>query len=168
MFYSDLVSKEILANNEAVRLAVSKRFGEAAYNSEGPDRAFLASVVFNDIEALEDLNAILHPKVGARFQEWCTVQQTPYVIKEAAILFESGANRGLDAIVVVGAPDEVRVQRVMERDGISRNAVLERMQKQMPQEKKIALGDHEVTNDGSSSLIERVKELDAFFRRSAA
>lgn len=163
VFYSDQVSKHILATDSDVRKAVVARVGANSYTADGPDRAFLASVVFNDKAALEFLNGLLHPKVGLAFAEWCTKQNSAYVLKEAAILFEAGAQKGLDAVIVVSAPDEVRIERVAQRDGVSREAVLKRMAKQMPQNEKVALADHIVENDGSRSLIEQVNKLHAEF-----
>lgn len=159
VFYSDLVSKEILAKDPEVRDSVISLFGERAFNGSIPDRAFLASKVFNDAAALMALNAILHPKVREHFEQWCTQQNSEYVLNEAAILFEAGSHKKLDAVIVVSAPDELRIDRVIKRDGVSKEAVLERISKQMPQEEKVALADYVITNDEGTSLIEQVQSV---------
>jgi len=159
VFYSDLVSKEILEKDPEVRNSVISLFSEKAFNGSVPERAFLASKVFNNEAELMALNAILHPKVRERFEQWCTQQNSEYVLNEAAILFEAGSHKMLDAVIVVSAPDELRIDRVMKRDGVSKEAVLERMSKQMPQDEKVDLADHVIMNKGTTSLIEQVQKV---------
>lgn len=157
VFYSDQISKKILAEDPDVRTSVIELIGKEAFKADLPDRAFIASKVFNDEMALMALNAILHPKVRAAFEQWCSEQRSTYVMNEAAILFEAGSQKKLDMVVVVSAPDDLRVDRVMKRDGVSKEEVLERMAKQMPQKEKDRLADHLIMNDGRTSLIEQVQ-----------
>jgi len=159
MFYSDLASKEILAKDPEVRNSVIALFGEEAFNESGPDRAYIASKVFNDGSALVALNAILHPKVRRSFEQWVSEQGSEFVLNEAAILFEVGSHKKLDAVIVVSAPDELRIDRVMKRDGVSKEAVLARMSRQMPQDEKVGLADHVIHNDGRTSLIKQVERV---------
>lgn len=163
VFNSDQVSKDILATDPEVVKAVEQRFGKASYGPDGPDRAYLADIVFSDAQPLEDLNAILHPKVGQAFTLWCEEQKGPYVLKEAAILFEAGAHNALDAVVVVSAPKALCVERVIQRDGSTRQEVEARMAKQMPLAEKEALADHLVFNDGRP-IIPQVEVLHKLFR----
>ena len=128
VFYADIESKRFL-EDKAVIYQLQKLFGEDVCNRDGNiDRKFLAEHVFDNQEKLIQLNSILHPKVKLRFDEWKNDNADhPYGIIEAAILFESGFNRFCDAVIVVDAPDELCIQRVIEREKCSREVVKQRM-----------------------------------------
>ena len=113
----------------------------------------LASIIFNDDSALHTINRLVHPVVQKEFEDWCLTQNASYVLKEAAILFESGSDKDLDQIVCVSAPDDLRKQRVMQRDNVTESQVLERMSKQWEQSRKIALADFHIINDEKQLLI---------------
>jgi len=119
----------------------------------------LANEVFSDQNKLKQLNGIIHPAVQADFTDWIKKQDAPYVLKEAAILFESGSYKNCDAVILVTAPIETRIDRVIQRDSTTKNEVLARIEKQWTDAKKIPLSDFIIVNDGSTSIIKQVMEI---------
>jgi len=162
VFYADIESKRFL-EDKAVIYQLQKLFGEDVCNRDGNiDRKFLAEHVFDNQEKLIQLNSILHPKVKLRFDEWKNDNADhPYGIIEAAILFESGFNRFCDAVIVVDAPDELCIQRVIEREKCSREVVKQRMKNQWNNKRKIKLADYILVNDETQSLIQQVLQFNA-------
>lgn len=159
VYYADVRAKQLMAE-EPLRSKITQAFGEKAYKNGQLDRAYLASEVFSSKEKLSVLNGLVHPAVADDFDEWLEQnEKAPYVLKEAAILFESGAYHAVDYTVLVIAPEEVRVARVVERDGTTEDEVIKRMNNQWTQERKVKLADHIINNDGSKLLIPQVLEL---------
>lgn len=164
VFNADAVAKTIMEDDAALRSALVAAFGENSYGSDGKlDRGYLAKTVFNDEKKLKQLNALVHPAVIRAGEEWAALQSSPYTIKEAALLFESGSYKLLDYSVLVTAPETLRIARVMTRDSVSEEQVRSRMAKQLPDEQKIPLADFVVVNDGSQSLIQQVIQLHRYF-----
>lgn len=125
VFNADLEAREILNTSEAVRKQIIAVFGDAAYSGSEANRPFLAAQVFKNDSLREKLNAIVHPAVANAFETWVLKNSSePYVIKEAAITFETGLNKSLDFVILVTAPEQVRIDRVMKRDGITENLSL--------------------------------------------
>ncbi len=146
VYYADDEAKKILYQPDAAR-EVQEAFGDAAFTNGVPDRQKIASIVFNNPAKLSTLNGIIHPKVKHHFERWVAQHSdVPFVIKEAAILFESGSYKDCDAVVLVTAPKEERVRRVMLRDGVTREKVLERMGHQWDEERKAALSNYIIEN----------------------
>ncbi|RWW98940.1 dephospho-CoA kinase [Flavobacterium cerinum] len=146
LYIADDEAKKILNTPNAVKDIVNA-FGESVLTGGLPDRAKIAALVFNSPDKLQILNSIIHPKVLEHFKEWLEKQKdTKFIIKEAAILFESGSYKDCDKIILVTAPKEVRVDRVMQRDGVTREKVLERMNAQWEDEKKTKLSDYIINN----------------------
>ena len=170
VFYSDLEAKRI-TDREDVLDEIRKTFGDAVINDGILDRKKLGSIVFKDEEKLQQLNNIIHPKVEEYFKEWCLNQISPYILYESAILFECGLEHLFDKIIVVTAPIDVRINRVMLRDYISHDEVLNRMNNQWSEEKKVSLSDFNIINDDKyevrifQSLKEQVKNIDIFLRK---
>jgi len=154
VYQADEESKKIL-QTEHVITEVTKHFGHDILTTGGQvDKKKLASVVFSDTHALQRLNSILHPRVRQDFQEWASkFSYLPYVVQEAAIIFESGFQNEFDYIVHVSCPQEIAIRRVMTRDGADRQTVLQRMRFQMEDIKKAALSDFVIRNDGSLLII---------------
>ena len=146
VYIADDEAKKILFLPEVVNeLAIA--FGSQIITDGVPDKAKLAAVVFNDPNQLAKLNAIIHPKVAEHFKDWITENTGKlFVMKETAILFESGSYKDCDAIILVTAPIDVRIKRVMQRDGVSRNKVLERMANQWNDDRKAVLSDYVINN----------------------
>ncbi len=161
VYDADSRAKALMTQHEPVRQKIISLFGEQAYLPDGSlHRALIAGRVFQDPDLLRQLNAIVHPAVAADGEQWHLDQKgVSYTLKEAALLFESGSYRLLDYTILVYAPAEVRLQRVMERDQVNREAVQARMNKQMPDEQRFLLADFVITNNERESLIRQVLEI---------
>jgi dephospho-CoA kinase len=120
--------------------------GEKAYKQSTPDRTYIANKIFNDATLLSGMNSIIHPKVASHFKRWIKKQDAPYCIKEAAILFENGGYTQCDATILVTAPKEIRIARVMTRDAISMDKVEARIRNQWKDEKKVSLATYVIEN----------------------
>jgi dephospho-CoA kinase len=156
VFHADGVAKEILTHKRT-QIEIREKFGSAVFTSEGLDRKKLASIVFNDSEALTFLNSLIHPGVRKEFNLWFERQSGhPYVIEEAAILFETGIYKEFDKIITVVSPVDLAISRVMQRDSISREEVEKRMRNQWPQDKKVDLSSFVISNDENHLVIPQV------------
>ncbi|MEE4177035.1 MAG: dephospho-CoA kinase [Bacteroides sp.] len=166
VFYADLRARVIM-EREVVVNRVVKEFGADILDEEGKlNRKALAGIVFNDREKLDRLNGIVHPLVRTDYLEWVSENKDqPYVIEEAAILFESGMAAHFDQVIVVAAPLEVRIERVMQRDGISREEVLRRAANQFAEEELVARADYVIHNDNRQLVVPRVLTIDQSLRR---
>lgn len=140
---------------------ILEAFGTNIINIDGLiDRKKLAQIVFGDTEKLEKLNTIIHPAVQHAFSEWCKMYESqPFVIEEAAILFETGLYKEFDLLIVVSAPEEVRADRVIKRDRINRDEFYSRETAQWPESKKTELADFIIYNDGQQLLIPQAIEI---------
>ena len=156
IFNADEQAKKCMVEDSSLKAAVQLAFGESMYLKGVLQKDALANIVFNNTEALGKLNALVHPIVKQKFEDWCTQQSTSIVIKEAAILFESDAHLGLDAVVCVSAPEKLRIERVQKRDGSSVEQIESRMSKQMPQAEKEELADFLIVNDQVQLLLPQV------------
>lgn len=154
-----------IADEEAKKLMDSKKistkiqaiFSENILTIDGTlDRKKIAAIVFNSPEKLSKLNAIVHPEVKKHFRNWLNLhKKAPFIIKEVAILFETGGNLSCDKVILVTAPEEIRIQRAMKRDNVDRDSVLKRIQNQLPEEEKISKSDFVVYNiDLQNTFIE--------------
>ena len=161
VFYADAIAKELMNTNKSLIASIKETFGNDIYFEGILDRKKLSAIVFNDPEKLKALNALVHPATTAYTHIWLQQQKAPYALKEAAILFESGAYRSVEKVIGVFAPQEVRIKRAMQRDGISREQVLGRMNNQMNEEEKMKRCDFVILNDGNASLIEQVMQIHA-------
>ncbi len=160
VFEADREAKEILDSDPQTKEALGNLLGVHIFDTNGKvNRQQMAGIIFNDQELLQKVNGIIHPAVRRKFNEWHMAQKAPYVIQEAAILFESGIYKLMDRNIVVTAPEELRINRVMERDGVTKEKVLERMKNQWPEKEKVALADYIIRNDESQSLIHQVLEI---------
>jgi dephospho-CoA kinase len=160
IYYADTRAKEVMVTDQQLMIDITRNFGDAAYQNGVLNRQFLAEQVFSNKDKLAVLNGLVHPAVGRDFMNWVSEhQQFPYVMKEAAILFESGAYKAVNTTVLVTAPEDVRLQRVMQRDGVAEAEVRMRMTNQWPEERKVELADHTIINDGKHLLIPQVLAL---------
>ena len=156
IFNADEHAKKCMVEDANLKAAVQIAFGENMYLEGVLQKEALAKIVFNNSEDLAKLNALVHPLVKQKFEDWSTLQSTSMVIKEAAILFESDAHLGLDAVVCVSAPEKLRIERVQKRDGSSVEQIESRMSKQMPQAEKEELADFLIVNDQVQLLLPQV------------
>ena len=159
VFNADEEGRRILAEDGSVKQEVVQLLGESVLDNDQLNRKEIASIVFNDKVKLEKLNAIIHPRVRRAFANWTEKQKAQFVIDEAAILFESGTYAILDAVIVVTAPEELRIQRVMARDGLSEATIRERMKNQWSEEEKIIRAAFVIQNDGQNLLIPQVIDV---------
>jgi dephospho-CoA kinase len=160
VYNSDEAGRKITNINPSVKSAIKEEFGADVFDqNDNLIREKLSAIVFNDTSALAKLNAIIHPAVALDFKTWCENQSSPYVIKETAILFEHGLNKHLDGVIVVEAPDELRIKRVMHRNGITEEAVRKRIQQQLPQDELISRADWVIHNNEEQLLIPQVLEV---------
>ena len=168
VYYADEASKRLYHTDKALMADLKKYFGEDVYTNDQLNRSRLAEMVFNDPQKLELLNSLVHPPTLRDAEEWMLKQTAPYIIKEAALLFESGSVAGLDYVIGVKAPQHIRIKRVMDRDGVTREQVLSRMDKQLDEEIKMRLCDFIIDNSEQQLVIPQVLELHERFLKQAA
>jgi dephospho-CoA kinase len=159
VFDADREAKLAMESDPVLAVSIQKVFGSESYIGGTLNRPFLANLVFNDATKLEQLNALVHPATILAAKNWMDQQMSPYVIKEAALMFETGSAAQLDYIIGVDAPKHVRIKRVMDRDNVSREAVLARMSRQISEVIKMKLCDFVVVNDEQQLLIPQVLQL---------
>ncbi|OWY23437.1 dephospho-CoA kinase [Sphingobacteriales bacterium UPWRP_1] len=160
VYYADDAAKWLMENDQHLVAQIKEAFGSDAYLPDGRlNRQLLANVVFNNAGSLRRLESMVHPAVQAHAEQWIQQQTAPYILKEAALLFESGSYKQLHKIIVVYAPREVRLQRVQQRDNTTAEAVIARMNKQMPDEEKVKMADFIVYNNGAELLIPQVMRI---------
>lgn len=161
VFEADIVAKQLLDNHVEIKNGLIDLFGGDIYTQNSTlDRKKLAGIIFNDKLKLEKVNTIVHPVVRSEFQLWAQKQNTAYVIHEAAIMFETGLNILMDYTILVSAPKEERIRRVMKRDKITKKEVLERINKQWTDEQKRALADLEFVTNDKDLLLPRLIKID--------
>jgi dephospho-CoA kinase len=161
VFDSDKEAKELYKTDNVLKDEIIKQFGQEAYLDNGEiSRNFMISRVFSNKQMLEKLNFIVHPRVRIRFDDWLkNYSNFPLVIKEAAILFESGANKQVDKVLLVVAPIEIRIDRVIKRDNTVAEKVLERMKNQWSQDELMKKADYIIDNSGKVSVIQQVNRI---------
>lgn len=159
VFYADDEAKKITSSSQKVKDQLIKEFGPQLYSNGKLDRPALAEIIFNDKNAIDIVNDIIHPAVRQAFQEWTLIQKSPYILEEAAILFETGEYRAFDKTILVTAPEELRIQRVMNRSGWTREEAKIRLQNQWEESHKIPLADFVILNDGTRPLGPQISEI---------
>ena len=163
---ADSRAKSVMTTNATLVEKLKKEFGNAAYDSSGKlDRKYLSAQVFGFPERLEKLNSLVHPCVAEDYQEWLNLHRAhPYILKEAALLFETGSAGKLDKIIVVTAPADLRMKRVKSRDNRSDKEIKDIMKRQWPEEQSIARADHVIANDEVNALLPQVLKLHEVFK----
>lgn len=160
VYNSDDRAKWLMNNNDNLKLNIISIFGNKAYINGSLNRKYLSAKVFNDSLKLKELNNLVHPLVAIDFKNWLLHQKSKdFVFKEAAILIESGAYKEMDKIIVVSCPENIRLERVLKRDGNSPELVKKRMQNQISETEKINHADFVVKNNGSESDLVLEVEL---------
>ena len=160
VYYADDVSKTFLSD-KIVQEKIRRTFGPDVFSDTMEvDRKVLGKIVFSDPNALISLNAILHPLVREDFRNWCnSIQENPYVIQEAAIIYESGFKDDYDKIIHVSCPEEIAIARAMHRDNADHKDIVKRMRFQWKDEKKASISDYVILNDGSELVITQVLKI---------
>ena len=160
IYYADFHAKRLMESDVRIQEELIKLFGPSIVKEGKIDRTKLAGIVFNNDNALRSVNNIVHPAVRIDFDRWgMEMEGHHYIIEEAAILFESGANKLLDFNIAVSAPEEIRIKRVMIRDNTSREKVLSRISKQISENERNRLADAVIVNNESELLIPQVLTL---------
>ncbi len=164
VFNADDEAKRIMQSSPVIKSKLIEQFGATIYSDKGLEKEKLAAIVFNDPYQLQLLNAIVHPITIQAAKDWAAKQASPYVIKEAALIFESGSSEGLFKVIGVTAPFSLRIQRVMLRDGITKDQVEARMRNQISDTIKMRLCDFVIHNDNQQMVIPQVLAIDKFIR----
>ncbi len=156
VYYADDAAKKMMNEDETLRKKIIENFSEQSYIDGKLNRPFLAEVVFSDPEKTKLINSIIHPATIADAEKWMQKQNVPYAIKEAALIFEANAEKNLDLVIGVSSSYELRLQRVMMRDGINKDAMDKRIRNQMEEQEKMERCDFIIYNNESALLIPQV------------
>jgi dephospho-CoA kinase len=156
VYYADIEARKLMNNDPELKKKIIASFGSDAYKNGELNRKYIGSIVFQNTEKLNLLNSIVHPATILHSANWMNRQKTPYAIKEAALIFEAGIEKHLDNIIGVTAPEELRIQRVIDRDQVSSEKVRDRMRHQMDEKEKINRCDFVIVNDGKLALLPQV------------
>lgn len=159
VYTSDIKAKELMHTNEFLKNEIINLLGEAAYLKGKLNRDWIAQQVFSDKTKLNSLNALVHPVVAIDFMKWYKEQSFPFVIQESAILFESGGHKKCDKIVLVSAPESIRVKRVIDRDDTTEEAVMKRINNQNSDLERIPLSDFIIKNINRKKTILQVRKV---------
>jgi dephospho-CoA kinase len=159
VYDADSRAKELMATSVEVRSALIESFGAECFTSEGLNRSYLAERVFNNAEQLATLNSIVHPAVIRDFEQWAEQQEGSYVLFESAILFEAQLENRVDVVVSVMAPESLRVERAMQRDGASREQIVARIKAQMSDDERSDRSKYAIVNIDLEELREEVEQL---------
>lgn len=160
VYNADREAKRLMNSEQSLKKSIRELLGQDAYHRNGRlNRSFVAEKVFGSRSLLKALNALVHPAVRQDFERWAERQDSPYVLEESAIVFESGLAKYFKAVILVAADKALRIQRVMKRDRLSQKEVIERMKNQNPQSRNIESADYVIVNDGSKSLLQQVQKV---------
>lgn len=147
VYCADMEAKRLMNTSPELQKGIVELFGKMAYENNQLNRSFIAEIVFKNKEKLQRLNALVHPAVKKHFENWVHLQVTPYVIQENPLIFEKKAKDDFDMVITVTAPIDVRIERVMKRDGFTKKQVLDRMSNQMDDQLKIEGADFVINNE---------------------
>ena len=156
VFNADNVAKLLMNKDVNLKQSLISEFGKEVFLNNELNRKYLSNLAFKDDSVLKGLNALVHPVVQEAFEKWSIQQSGAYVIKEAAILFESNTYQSLDAIICISCPEEIRLKRILKRNDLSEKQVRQRMSHQWAEEKKISLSDYVITNDNTCLVMPQI------------
>ncbi len=159
VYYADIQAKQLIHTHPALRTKLTEAFGRDTFTNQGYNTQYVASIVFTHPTELQKLNSIVHPFVKADHAAWFLRQQAPYTLYEAAVLFENGGANQMDQVILVDAPEELRISRVEQRDGMSREAILSRIANQWPADKKRAMADWVIENNDKQLLLPQILSI---------
>ncbi len=165
VFEADVVAKQLMDSDLIIRKELIRLFGKDVYlPNQTIDRKYLAGIVFNNPSLLAQLNEVIHPAVQRAFEAWCLKQKSPYILHEAAILFESGFYKIMDKTIAVVADEKERIDRVIKRDKISAEMVIQRINNQWNDEQRVSLADFIISNNDNELIIPQIIEIDKKIR----
>ena len=159
VYYADIEAKKLMQNSPVLRKKIIALFGEEAYHGEDINRSHIAQIVFTDREKLKLLNALVHPEVEDHFKKWLALQNSAYVIQENALIFENHKQGSYDSIITVTAPLEKRIERVVKRDGVTRQQVLDRIDNQIDDDYKVSHASFVINNSILSESKDQVSQI---------
>ncbi len=160
VYNSDQEAKRLMTENEELIRAIKTLLGTESYLEDGSlNRSWIAARVFKDDELLRKLNALVHPAVYHDFDRWKSAQQAPYVIKESALLLQTLSKQPVDKVIAVLAPEEIRIRRVMSRDGMERSQVEQRIRKQETEQALREVADYLIVNDGIQACLPQILDI---------
>lgn len=159
VYIADDQAKKLMNTSKVIRKKLIALLGAEAYNDAGLNRAYVSSLVFNDKILLQKINTIVHPKVKMHFNSWLKKQEAPYIIKEAAIIFENNLQNQYDIIITVVANSETKINRVMKRDNSSRDKVLSVMKNQWTDDQKVAHSHFVILNENIQQTKKQVDKI---------
>ncbi|MCK5775222.1 MAG: dephospho-CoA kinase [Bacteroidales bacterium] len=163
VYFADIEAKKFLFLEE-VKLSLKSLFGSSVLNDSNEiDKAILASIVFTDANELAKLNALIHPLLEIDFEKWASEQHASYIVKEAAILFEAGFDTSVDKIITVSAPENQRIVRVMARDHVSKQQVMDRITKQWTDKQREEKSDYIIKNADEDMILNQILEIHTNF-----
>lgn len=159
IYNADLETKQLYLENPLLKKALIDNFGSETYLPSGEvNKEYLRTIVQTD-EGNKGINNVVHPFVFEHFEQWVSKQSSPYIIKEAAILFESGANKTVNKVIGVTAPSELKMKRVQSRDGFSMDTIQKIISKQLSEKELIEKCDYLINNDETEPLITQVLKI---------
>jgi dephospho-CoA kinase len=159
VYNADQRAMTLVETDAEIRYQIIQEFGEKSFTDSGYNRKFIADIVFNDSTLLGKLNQIIHPAVAKDFNKWAENINAPYVIEEAAILFESGANEIIDDVIVVDAPEDLRISRIQKRDGLKEEEIRDRVHNQWPTDKLRVLADWVIENNDNVLVLPQILNI---------
>lgn len=159
VYDSDKEAKLLMNTSSSIKKAIVNLLGSGAYQNNILNRNYISSKVFNDKKLLSKLNKIVHPEVKKHFEEWSVRQESKYVIQETALIFENESQENYDKIILVVAPLEERIKRVMARDSTGKEAVLDRVENQLSDIEKISLADYIIENIDLEKTAKRIDQI---------
>lgn len=166
VYVADNESKILLATSPVIKAKLIALLGEELYTEEGLNKKLLASHIFSNSECLKQVNAIIHPEVNHHFSEWIKNQSSELCAIESAILFESGFNKVVDRSLMVYAPQELRIKRALQRDNVSREEIVSRMNNQLSDETKKEWSDYVIYNDDKHALLPQIEKFIVYIRNN--
>ena len=167
IYIADIEAKKLTNSSEEIKAELLKILGDKAYNEDGLNRKYVADQIFNDAELLKKVNKVIHPQVAKHFKNWAKQQSEAYCIKDAAILFENGGYKECDYTILVTAPKETRIDRILKRDDTTEAEIKSRMDNQWPDEKKIKLADFVIENTDIDATKEQVIKVHEYLINTA-
>lgn len=159
IYIADDEAKKLMNSSKVIRKKLITLLGESSYTENGLNKSYISSRIFKNKELLTKINAIVHPKVKTHFERWLKKQNAPYILKEAAIIFENNLQAQFDLIIIVTADTEARVNRVIKRDGSDRKKVMSVIENQLPDEVKISKSDYVIFNNDLEKTKIQVAEI---------
>lgn len=159
IYNSDIEAKKLMNSSSEIKVQLISEFGEEVYLQNYLNKKFLANIIFNDKNKLNFVSSVVHPVVINHFNSWVSLQTSAYVIKENAILFESGMSKNVDYIITVTAPEETRIKRVQKRDKTTYEEVKSRIKNQISDKEKIKKSDFVIFNDNTRLILPQILKI---------